>query len=607
MFSDSNQLEATKEIIPGNQQLMMDAPGSPQVPTGAPVSLNRLNDSLDIEWTDERRQESESPRIENIFDRIMSQSQQDVRVNSASTRAHTNLGTALLNRGRLEEAAIEFETALVNDPDNFLARASVARIRATQGNFAEAQALYESLQRAHPTSTLPLLSLGYISMRRRDFAQAIQLLKQAIKLDEKDAAVRYQIAVAYLGSGNPREAIRHLRVASRSDVLSPSVHQSLGVAYAVAGDTARAIRSFRTALALAPDSREAVHALSKLLLQINEPEQVIELLSNYIERAPDDFEARHLYGRALLESGNYSQARGQLTEALKLVGDNKGLEAVELQNNIGVCYARQGNPDEAANWYRRAINSDPSRITTPYHNLAKLRMLDGDFEGAQEILNACLVYFPGNLDTYVVIAFNYRKNRMADEAIQLMQSLVDDGKVSADIYAMLGTLLAEERRDYAESVAVLKEGHLRYPNNYLVVNNLAYSLLMAGDVTAAERLLSHLPKGIRLAERRTQVSLIATRGLLRFRKGEIEEGIQLYQEAERLARRFNEADLAQTAKQKMHLELARTYRDTGNPQVALQETRLGLMVQDGSETYGEDLRHLRDQLISETRHTEPTS
>jgi tetratricopeptide (TPR) repeat protein len=598
MLSSSDLFEPTKEIVPENQQFRMDAPSGPQLATGAPVSFTKSKGSFAIEWTDEELQETGATRVEHIFDDIIARSRRDVEANSSSARARINLGSALLNRGYLNEAVNEFEAALVSDPNHFLAKASIARIKAIQGQFTEATNLYESLRTAHPESPIPIMNLAYISMRRNAFENAIELLQEAIKLDERDLGARYQIAVALLGVGKPRDAIRHLKIAARSDVLSPRVHHSLGVAYAIAGDTPRAIRSFKTALTLAPDMRETVHALSKTLLLMHEAEQAVELLSNYLEKKPEDLDARSLFGHALLELGRYSQARIQFSAALEALRDRTAVQRVELLNNIGVCFARQRNLEEAALWYVRAINSNPSQIVTPHHNLARVRLLEGNFEAAQNILDASLVFFPGDLDTYVIYSLSLRKRGLYDEAIRELQSLVDVGKVNADIYSNLGSLLADERRDYTSSAEVLREGHTRFPDDLLVSNNLAYTLLMIGDVDAAEKILNSLQKDLIVRDRRISATLMATRGLLHLRKGEIQSGIELYSNAESLARRIDDAELAQTARQKLHLELARCYQQSGDLSLAAHQVKLGLGISGGKEAYEEDLRRLRGELSS---------
>jgi tetratricopeptide (TPR) repeat protein len=596
MHANNELLESMKTISSDKQQFEIGAPSGSQLPTGAPVSLTNSDGSFGLEWADQRPQELDAPRAEDIFDDIVARSRHDVDVNSSSARAHANLGNALLNLGRLEEAAHEFEVALTTKPTHFFAKASLARIRTMQSNFDVARQLYESLERDNPGSALPLLSLAHIAMRQSDYELAIGLLDRVIEVDEKDVGAHYQMAIALLALGKPNDAIRHLRMASRSEVLSPSVYHSLGVAFAVAGESPKAIRAFKTALTLAPDMRETVHALSDVLLREGQLEPTIELLSKYLERKPDDYVAHNLMGHALLGEAKYARARTHFVEALRT--DEKEEVKIGLLNNIGVCYARQRQFDEAISWYTRATVSNFVQIV-PYHNIARLRIIQGNVEAAGKILETCFVNFPKNLETHVIFSLLLRKKGLCDEAIERLQSLIAAGKVSVGIYSFLGSLLADDRRQYAASLSVLREGHQRFPGSVKIINNLAYSLLMMDDISSAEKLLNSLPKGLSPESERVDVTVMATRGLLCLRKGDLRTGIDLYRTAEALARRYHEIELAAIVKQKMHLEVARTYQRAGNLFGALEEVKLGLAARGSNEAYDRDLRELRNQITSD--------
>ena len=89
--------------------------------------------------------------------------------------------------------------------------------------------------------------------------------------------------------------------------------------------------------------------------------------------------------------------------------------------------------------------------------------------------------------------------------------------------------------DYGESEKLARAGLVLSPDNFLLSNNLAFSLIGSGQLTAARKLLY----GIRRAEmpRDEHVVWLATRGLLSFRAGATEEGRRFYLNALELARR----------------------------------------------------------------------
>jgi tetratricopeptide (TPR) repeat protein len=595
MLANPGILESTEKITSAKQKFHIGAPTGSQLPTGAPVSLTTSAGSLDLEWPTQPIQDVDIPGVESILDDILERTRREVDLNSSSARAHANLGSALVNRGQLDEAAKAFEAALSSKPTHFFAKASLGRIRTMQGNFAEAKELYESLKIENPNSTLPLLSLAHIAMKRDDRNQAIELIGQAIDLNDREPEPHYQMAVALLAAGKPNDAIRHLRAASRFVVLSPSIYHSLGVAFAMGGESSKAVRAFKTALALSPEMRESIHALADLLLRDHKSKDVVQFLAKYLEKNPDDCVAHNLIGLALLEEGESAQARGHFLQSLK--GETDEEVRIGLLNNIGVCYARQRQLSEAISWYARATVANFRNIV-PYHNIARLRILQGDVDSAQKIVETCLINFPSDLETHVLISQLLRMNGRVEDAVEHLQGLVAAGRVSEGIYSMLTSLLVDDHQNYLLALEILKEGHRRFPSSVRIINNLSYALLMTGEVSAAEQLLASLPEEIVSDDRRTNVTIMATRGLLALRKGDLVGGAGLYRRAESLARKYEEAILAQIVRQKMHLELARAYAREESLALALEEIKKGIAANGQNQSYERDLIRLGEDVLA---------
>lgn len=78
-------------------------------------------------------------------------------------------------------------------------------------------------------------------------------------------------------------------------------------------------------------------------------------LRKIVASAPSSFDARLVLGRALDLDGKHAEARVQLEEAIRLASDDQRTTALTA---MGVSYAFESKPDEAARYYQRAYDAD---------------------------------------------------------------------------------------------------------------------------------------------------------------------------------------------------------------------------------------------------------
>ena len=115
---------------------------------------------------------------------------------------------------------------------------------------------------------------------------------------------------------------------------------------------------------------------------------------------------------------------------------------------------------------------------------------------------------------------------------------------------------------------------------------------MLGETTEARVVLESLSK-----TDKASVELTATWGLLHLREGDIATGTKLYQEAQQMALSLGRPELAKRAHQKLHLEVARHYLESGKPDDALREIKLGLLRRPSKEGwYTRELERMQQDL-----------
>ena len=107
-------------------------------------------------------------------------------------------------------------------------------------------------------------------------------------------------------------------------------------------------------------------------------------------------------------------------------------------------------------------------------------------------------------------------------------------------------------KKYDYSTAIINHWLKTHPQDYAMTNNLIYVLGLADQTEEAERQLAKINVTQQLKERlENGICLLATSGLIEYRKGNIEEGRKLYQLSIDTAKKMRERDLAGKARLNM--------------------------------------------------------
>ena len=127
-------------------------------------------------------------------------------------------------------------------------------------------------------------------------------------------------------------------------------------------------------------------AEAQKLLQSGDLPGALTLLQRAVTAAPDSFDVRLAFGRALDLDGRHSGARPHLEEAVKLAPDESRIGALTA---LGISYAFQSKPDDAARYYQRAFDAqvqadNRSGAAGLANALGRIYLESGNLRKAQE-------------------------------------------------------------------------------------------------------------------------------------------------------------------------------------------------------------------------------
>ena len=108
--------------------------------------------------------------------------------------AEYSLGVKVAMRGRPEEAAVLFRSALAKNPAYPEAWVNLGVIQATRGRTAEADSMFRKALEQDPGNTLALTDLALLREKAGDRAGALALYRRALSIDPGDDLSRRKVA-----------------------------------------------------------------------------------------------------------------------------------------------------------------------------------------------------------------------------------------------------------------------------------------------------------------------------------------------------------------------------------------------------------------------------
>ena len=233
--------------------------------------------------------------------------------------AHADLGNFLSQKGRADEAMVQYQKALAIQPDDVLARNNLGLILCQKGRMDEAIA---------------------------QFQKALTVLPNG----DGALATRNNLGKAFLAKGQEQDALDQFQKVLESDPREPMANCNLGIVLFQKGRVDEAIGCFQKALAAEPDFVLARDNLGTALLQKGQEPEALAQFQMALEKDPNDPTAHYNLGIFLFQTGQTDEAIAHFRKALETQPD-----FAKAHNNLGVALLQKGLVDEAIVQFERAL------------------------------------------------------------------------------------------------------------------------------------------------------------------------------------------------------------------------------------------------------------
>ncbi|MCG6944214.1 MAG: tetratricopeptide repeat protein [Deltaproteobacteria bacterium] len=191
--------------------------------------------------------------------------QHTLQVTTNNHFAHNNLGVALAQDGRLNEAIKQYSEALRIKPDRAEVHNNLGNALAAQGSVDRAVDHYYQALRIDPNNARAYNNLGNLLANQGKMEEAINHYNKALRLEPNYVGAHYNLGIALAEQGRTEQAIKHVTEALRLMPYWAGAHNNLGVLLERRGRLDEAIDHYQEALRLDPNYAKARTNLERAL------------------------------------------------------------------------------------------------------------------------------------------------------------------------------------------------------------------------------------------------------------------------------------------------------------------------------------------------------
>jgi protein O-mannosyl-transferase len=169
--------------------------------------------------------------------------------------AHNEIGRALTDSGKFDEAIGHFEQSLQLKPDYVEAENNLAAALSDAGRFAEASQHYQKALKLKPNSAEAYANFGNALARAGDLQAALARYETSLRLNPKRAETHNDYGFVLARLGQTEKAIEEYRAALALDLNMALAHKNLGDALLAEGQKDEANQHFEIAIRLYRQNR----------------------------------------------------------------------------------------------------------------------------------------------------------------------------------------------------------------------------------------------------------------------------------------------------------------------------------------------------------------
>jgi tetratricopeptide (TPR) repeat protein len=262
--------------------------------------------------------------------------------------SHYERAEKLAGEGRFEEAIVEYQIAIRQNPKDEAAHFGLALAQSQVGRTLEASQSYLEALKIKPGLWEAELNLGILLMGEKDWNPALVHFERARELNPRSFPAIFYAAKAQ-GALEKFDQAESLFLSALNLALGPGekfqVYTALAALYMKQKDYPKAEQNFLEARKFQSGIEKVDLDLAVLYVQWGQREKALPLLQDLAESEPKDVDVQELLGKLFLEKKDFQSAVQALEVALRLQTDP--YRKRDLALNLAGAYQELGKTDDA--------------------------------------------------------------------------------------------------------------------------------------------------------------------------------------------------------------------------------------------------------------------
>lgn len=254
---------------------------------------------------------------------------------------------------------------------------------------------------------------GYFEKEK--FKKAIIEYKNAIQAEPKFARGHYQLALAYLKTGQPKQAFPELSKTTDLDPQNLDAQLKLGQFYLLARQTAEAAEKALLLLQKEPENVDALFLRMGVLLQEGKSEEATDVLKKVTAVDEKNIRAYISLARIAGSQKRFAEAEGYLTKAVEASPEDP-----DPRLELARFYEQRGEFEEAEKILEEAIARNKTNVAL-LGQLGNFYVRRGSLEAAEDTYLKMAAQMPDRVGPKMTMGVFYASQKNWQEALQWMQ------------------------------------------------------------------------------------------------------------------------------------------------------------------------------------------
>ena len=332
------------------------------------------------------------------------------------------------------------------------------------GNFLEAQNIYDQILTKNPKDAEVLHYRGVIALQAGSFSEATEMIGKSLAIQPQNADAQTNMGYATMESGNLKTALKHFNKAlaifpNHQDALinkgialmglddlnnsasilakaieikaNPKAYYNLGRVQQKLTQPEKAIASYHQAIKLNPQYIQAYNNLSLTLKSVQKYDEAVSACKKALTFNPNFIESLTNMAAILMDMGQYDEAISTYKQVLEIVPDS-----TETHYNLGTVFRRIADNDNAKIFFNKAIRLTPDHCESLNH-MGTLSQAEGKLEDAVNYLKKVLHSDPNHAAALNNLGQVYTAKGSIPEAINCFHQALKVTPMDQQVYSNL--------------------------------------------------------------------------------------------------------------------------------------------------------------------------